>query len=51
MITCKKKIAIYQTYLPSFLEMKDEWRVGIVKKCIEKNERYIVVLKERTGMA
>jgi len=51
MITCKKKIAIYQNYLHSFLEMKDEWRVEIVKKCIEKNERYIVVLKERAGTA
>jgi DNA-binding transcriptional regulator GbsR (MarR family) len=51
MITCKKKIAIYQTYLPSFIEMKDEWRTDIVKKCIEKNERYIAVLKERAGIA
>jgi len=51
MITCKKKIAIYQNYLPIFSEMKDKWRVGIVRNCIEKNERYIVVLKERTGMA
>jgi len=51
MITCKKKIAIYQNYLPIFTGMKDEWRVDIVRNCIEKNERYIVVLKERTGMA
>jgi hypothetical protein len=51
MITCKKKIAVYQTYLPSFAEMKDGWRTDIVKKCIEKNERYIAVLKERTGIA
>jgi len=51
MITCKKKIAIYQNYQPSFQELKDEWRMDIVKKCIEKNEKYIAVLKERTGMA
>jgi len=51
MITCKKKITIYQNHLPSFVEMKDNWRVDIVKKCIEKNERYIATLKERIGMA
>jgi hypothetical protein len=49
MITCEKKIAIYKSYLNDFVEAKDEYRIGIVKQCIEKNERYINVLKDRIG--
>jgi len=50
-LTCRKKKAIYNNYLPIFKDMKDDWRVDIVTKCIEKNEWYDVVLKERIGMA
>jgi hypothetical protein len=49
MITCEKKILIYKTYLNDFKETKDEYRINIIKQCIDKNERYINVLKDRLG--
>ena len=49
MLNCEKKKMIYEKYLPDFEGAKDDYRTGIVKKCIEKNERYITVLKDRIG--
>jgi hypothetical protein len=46
---CTKKIAIYKKYLPNFEAAKDDYRIGFVKDCIEKNERYIDILKTRLG--
>jgi len=48
LLCCEKKIKVYQQYLSDFEAAKDEYRVGIVKECIEKNERYIVTLRTRT---
>jgi hypothetical protein len=45
MDTCEKKITVYKDYLRSFEESKDDFRTGISKECIEKNERYIRELK------
>jgi hypothetical protein len=45
--TCEKKIAIYNTYLKDFMEASDKYRIDICKNCIEKNGRYINVLKDR----
>jgi len=45
MDACDKKIAVYKDFLRKFEETKDEFRIGIVKRCIEKNERYIRELK------
>jgi len=41
LICCEKKIGVYQKNLHDFETAKDDYRVGIVKECIEKNERYI----------
>ena len=49
MLCCEKKIAVYQKYLPDFEAAKDDYRIGIVKGCIEKNGRYADVLKTRTS--
>ena len=49
MTACEKKITVYKKYLPYFVEAKDDFRIGIVRECIEKNERYITVLKDRAG--
>jgi hypothetical protein len=43
--TCEKKIDVYKKYLRNFEEVKDDFRAGICKECIEKNERYIRELK------
>jgi len=45
MDTCEKKITVYRSYLKNFEESKDEFRSGICKDCIEKNERYVRELK------
>jgi len=45
MDSCEKKIAVYKAYLRIFEETKDDFRAGICKECIEKNERYIRELK------
>jgi hypothetical protein len=45
MDACEKKITIYKNYLRGFEESKDDFRSGICKECIEKNERYIRELK------
>jgi hypothetical protein len=45
MDACDKKIAVYKDFMRKFEESKDEFRIGIVKRCIEKNERYIRELK------
>ncbi|GHV91991.1 hypothetical protein AGMMS50268_24940 [Spirochaetia bacterium] len=47
MLNCEKKIAIYKKYLRNFEQVKDDWRTGIVRECIEKNEKYMTVLKTR----
>ena len=44
---CEKKIKIYEKFLKDFEASGDEYRTGIIKGLIEKNERYIVVLKTR----
>jgi len=44
---CEKKILVYRKYLAQFLAAKDEYRAGIVREVIEKNDKYIVVLKTR----
>ena len=44
---CEKKVIIYQKYLKEFEEVKDTYRAGIVKNLLEKNLRYIDVLKMR----
>ena len=48
-LNCEKKISIYKTYLPSFESAKDDYRAGFTKDCIEKNERYMAILKTRMG--
>jgi hypothetical protein len=45
MDACEKKIAVYKSFLRGFEESKDDFRSGICKECIEKNERYIRELK------
>jgi len=45
MDACERKITVYKFYLPGFEKSKDEFRIGICKDCIEKNERYIRELK------
>jgi len=45
MDACEKKITVYKAYLRIFEETKDDFRAGICKECIEKNERYIRELK------
>jgi len=45
MDACEKKITVYKDYLRGFAESEDEFRIGICKECIEKNERYIRELK------
>jgi len=45
MDACDKKITVYKNYLHGFEESKDDFRAGICKTCIEKNERYIRELK------
>jgi len=45
MDACDKKIVMYKSYLRIFEETKDNFRTGICKECIEKNERYIRELK------
>jgi len=45
MDACEKKIVVYKYYLRIFEEAKDDYRAGICKECIEKNERYIRELK------
>jgi len=49
LLCCEKKIKVYQKYLADFIAAKDDYRTGIVKECIEKNERYIVTLRTRTS--
>jgi len=49
MLCCEKKLTVYYRYLNDFEDTKDMYRIGIVKKCIEKNEMYITVLKRRIG--
>ena len=44
---CEKKLKVYRKYLAEFEQAKDAYRMGIVKACIEKNEKYIVELKIR----
>lgn len=44
---CEKKIAIYKKYHIDFEASKDNYRAEITRKCIEKNERYIDILKTR----
>jgi len=48
LLCCEKKIGVYQKYLPGFEAANDSYRAGIVKSCIEKNERYAVILRTRT---
>jgi len=45
MDTCDKKIAVYKNYLVIFEKSGDEYRAGICKICIEKNEHYVRELK------
>jgi hypothetical protein len=45
MDACERKIAIYKEFLRQFVESKDDFRSGICRECIEKNERYIRELK------
>jgi hypothetical protein len=47
---CEKKITIYKTYSDDFKEANDKYRIDICKQCIDKNERYITVLKDRLSM-
>ena len=47
MSCCEKKIGVYQKYLPDFTAAKDDYRIGIVKQCIEKNEKYAAILRTR----
>ena len=49
MLCCEKKIGVYRKYLPDFEAVKDGYRAGIVKNCIEKNERYVAILRTRTS--
>jgi len=49
LLCCEKKIAVYGKYLPDFAAAQDGYRAGIVKECIEKNERYAAILRARTG--
>lgn len=46
---CEKKLAVYRDYLGRFEAAKDGYRAGIVKGLIDKNERYVTVLKTRMG--
>jgi len=46
---CKKKKAIYEEYLAGFEAAGDGFRVNITRHCIEKNTKYIAVLKTRIG--
>jgi hypothetical protein len=39
--TCNQKLDTYNRYLPNFAKNDDDYRGGIIKQCIEKNERYI----------
>jgi hypothetical protein len=39
--TCNQKLDTYKRYLPNFTKNDDDYRGGIIKQCIEKNERYI----------
>ena len=48
MLCCEKKIGVYEKYLPGFEAVKDGYRAGIVKQCIEKNRRYAAILKTRS---
>ena len=47
MLNCERKIQIYQKYQGDFEDAKDEYRLRIVKNCIQKNEEYVVTLKRR----
>jgi len=49
LLCCEKKIGVYQKYLRDFEAIKDDFRAGIAKDCIEKNERYAATLKTRTS--
>jgi len=49
LLCCDKKIGVYKEYLQNFESVKDGYRAGIVKKCIDKNERYASVLRTRTS--
>jgi len=42
---CERKITVYKNYLKGFEKSEDEFRAGICKECIEKNERYVRELK------
>jgi len=42
---CKKKIAVYDEFKRYFEEAKDSFRSGIARKCMDKNERYIVAIE------
>jgi hypothetical protein len=45
MDACEKKLTVYKDFLRDFEYSKDDFRTGIVKACIEKNERYIREIK------
>jgi hypothetical protein len=45
MDTCEKKIGVYKLFLRGFEKYNDDFRSGICKECIEKNERYIREIK------
>jgi len=44
MLTCEKKNTIYKQYKKDFEEIKDNYRVDVAEKCIQKNDGYISVL-------
>jgi hypothetical protein len=46
---CEKKIGIYKEYMNDFEDARDKYRADICRRCIEKNEHYVNVLKDRLG--
>jgi len=49
LLCCEKKIITYKKYLADFEAANDSYRIGIIKECIEKNEKYASVLRTRTS--
>jgi len=49
LLCCEKKVKVYNKYIVDFEAAKDTYRAGIAKKCVEKNEGYITVLRTRTN--
>jgi len=48
-LCCEKKVKVYKKYLPYFEAAGDNYRVGIVRSCIEKNGQYATILHARSN--